>query len=222
MSKFRACCFRALRLLCSPRSTLKHATLGYIADNLGPYLEQQMGRSNLNKLHAVVHPTAVFYRTAIVRNLRGERSSIRVGPKCHIRGVLQTFWDGGEIEIGDTCYVGVNSSIWSQCGVRIGKRVLISHDVDILDTDGHPIDRKLRVEDVESLLVGGTYKVPTATKSAPITIGNDVWICSRSTILKGVTIGDGAIIAAGAVVTRDVPPSVIVGGSPARVLKSLA
>ena len=56
-------------------------------------------------------------------------------------------------------------------------------------------------------------------KTAPIKIGNHVWIGARATILKGVKIGDGAVVAAGAVVTRDVPPNTLVGGVPAKIIK---
>ena len=54
----------------------------------------------------------------------------------------------------------------------------------------------------------------------PVTIGNHVWICSNSIVLKGVTIGDGAIIAAGAVVTKDVPSKCMVGGNPAKIIRT--
>lgn len=53
----------------------------------------------------------------------------------------------------------------------------------------------------------------------PISIGDHVWIGARSTILKGVSIGDGAVVAAGSLVTRDVPPGALVGGSPARMVR---
>lgn len=56
---------------------------------------------------------------------------------------------------------------------------------------------------------------------APIHIGKDVWIGSNATVLPGVTIGDGAVIAAGAIVTKDVPPFAVVGGSPAKVIKMI-
>ena len=58
-------------------------------------------------------------------------------------------------------------------------------------------------------------------RERPIIIGNDVWIGSRVIILGGVRIGDGAIIGAGSVVTHDVPPYVVVGGNPARIIKSM-
>lgn len=56
-------------------------------------------------------------------------------------------------------------------------------------------------------------------KTAPIQIGNHVWIGARAIILKGVTIGDGVVVAAGAVVTKDVPPNTLVGGVPAKIIK---
>ncbi|MGZ4106010.1 MAG: DapH/DapD/GlmU-related protein, partial [Tumebacillaceae bacterium] len=73
-------------------------------------------------------------------------------------------------------------------------------DVQLMDTDFHRISAN-------------------AVNTKKITIGNNVWIGCRVMILKGVTIGDGAVIAAGSVITKDVPPYTVVGGNPARVLK---
>lgn len=85
--------------------------------------------------------------------------------------------------------------------LKFGKNVAIARDVIIRDTDGHEIlDEKHRMVQ-------------------EIKIGNNVWIGARAMIMKGVTIGDGAIIAAGAIVTKDVPPKTIVAGVPAKVIK---
>lgn len=96
-----------------------------------------------------------------------------------------------------------NSNIKIRCHekIEIGENVAISHDVTIMDSDAH-----------EGLWEG--YE-----KTKPIKIGNHVWIGTRVTILKGVTIGDNAIIAAGSVVTKDVPNNTVVAGVPAKVIK---
>lgn len=85
--------------------------------------------------------------------------------------------------------------------ISIGDNVAIARDVIIRDTDAHSI-------------IDGKHK-----KNKPVKIGNHVWIGTRAIIMKGVTIGDGAIIAAGAVVTRNVPANSIVAGVPARVIR---
>ena len=111
--------------------------------------------------------------------------------------------EGGRLTLGRSSYM--NSSL-IQCAtsISIGDNCAIAVDVLIQDTDFHAILDK-----------DGKEKV----YSKPITIGNHVWICTKAIILKGVTIGDGAIIAAGAVVTKDVPAYSLVGGNPARVIK---
>ncbi len=86
--------------------------------------------------------------------------------------------------------------------IEIGEDVAIARDVIIRDTDAH------KIED-------GKHE-----KSKEVIIGNHVWIGTRAIIMKGVHIGDGAIIAAGAIVTKDVPPNSIVAGVPAKVIKN--
>ena len=63
------------------------------------------------------------------------------------------------------------------------------------------------------------HKLSNSVRTSPIVIGNHVWIGRRAMIMKGVTIGDGAVVAAGAIVTKDVPPNCVVAGVPARVVK---
>ena len=108
---------------------------------------------------------------------------------------------GAKLNLGSGFF---NSNIKIRCHERIeiGENVAISHDVTIMDSDAH-----------EGLWEG--YE-----KTKPIKIGNHVWIGTRVTILKGVTIGDNAIIAAGSVVTKDVPNNTIVAGVPAKVIKT--
>lgn len=113
---------------------------------------------------------------------------------------------GDEIKLGNGSGIGANCSIPN--GVTIGENCMLGIDI-LMFTNEH------RHDDL-SIPMGRQGR--TATE--PILIGNDVWIGSRSLIMKGVHIGDGAIIAAGSVVTKDVPPYEIWGGNPAKFLKS--
>jgi acetyltransferase-like isoleucine patch superfamily enzyme len=98
-------------------------------------------------------------------------------------------------------YINNNSEINCYNFIKIGKNCTISESVIIRDCDNH--------------LIEGNKNT-----SAPITIGDNVWIGLRAIILKGVTIGDGSVVAAGAIVNKNVPPYSLVGGVPAKVLRS--
>ena len=117
-----------------------------------------------------------------------------------------------ELVIGDHTFIGHVVSFSVSESIRIGNHCLLASGVQLSDYDGHPVDAdRRRAGD------------PTPAENIrPIVIGNDVWIGSNAIILKGVAIGDRAIIGAGAVVTRDVPPDVVVAGNPARVVKQLS
>lgn len=125
------------------------------------------------------------------------------------RTVLCTDRPNAQLLIGDQ--VGMSGVIiCASERISIGDRVLLGADCAIYDTDFHPLDAQAR-------LVNDLSKVGVK----PVVVGSDVWIGARAIVLKGVTIGDGAIIAAGAVVTRDVPPGAIVAGVPAKVVRQL-
>jgi acetyltransferase-like isoleucine patch superfamily enzyme len=122
--------------------------------------------------------------------------------------IVLTALENGKITIGDD--VGISgSSLYALKSITIGHRVLIGSGVLILDNDAHPPAQKNRRWSSEN--------VP----AAPIIIGNDVFIGARAIILKGVTIGEGAIIGAGSVVTKNVPAYAIVAGNPAQVVGSV-
>lgn len=125
----------------------------------------------------------------------------------------------GKIKIGNYCYIGEGSRLWSESCIIIGDRVLIGHNVDIHDSNDHPIDYKERHKHYCDILsVGFIDKYNLC--SQPVTIEDDVWIGFGAAIMKGVTIGKGAIIAAHAVVTKDVPPYTVVAGNPAVFVKN--
>lgn len=131
----------------------------------------------------------------------GKNSEIDVSGNFSIgSGTDVRIFDNAKLELGSGYF---NGSIQIVCAknIKIGNDVAIARDVIIRDTDAHDIINNNR------------------EKIIPVTIGNHVWIGTRAIIMKGVTIGDGAIIAAGAVVTKDVPKNAIVAGVPARVIK---
>jgi acetyltransferase-like isoleucine patch superfamily enzyme len=102
-------------------------------------------------------------------------------------------------EIGAGTYMNQNITFWCQERITIGRRCIISWNVDIMDSNFHTL-------------------VGTKT-TAPVTIGDHVWIGAGARIMPGVTVGKNAVVAAGSVVTKDVAPATLVGGNPARVLR---
>jgi acetyltransferase-like isoleucine patch superfamily enzyme len=173
--------------------------------------------SHHTRFCASLAPTASLYPETEIINIPQDPGAVIIGANTHVFGQLLIFWNGGRIQIGEWSFIGKDSRIWSQTSVVIGNHVLISHLVDIHDTNGHPIAWNERRLDSQMILSGG-YRLPTETKSASIVIEDDVWIGFKASILKGVHIGRGAIVAAGAVVTKDVEPWSIVAGNPASVI----
>lgn len=111
---------------------------------------------------------------------------------------------GKNITIGKRVFINSGCRFQDQGGITIGDDVLIGHNV-VLATLNHGLDPEKR-----------KYLYP-----APIVIGNNVWIGANVTVLPGVIIGKNAVIAAGAVVNKDVPENTIVGGVPARIIRSI-
>ena len=161
---------------------------------------------------AILAETVTLSPEAIIENINGERSRISIGDHSCLRGRLLVYGHGGSIAIGQWCYVGVRSEIWSMSSISIGNRVLIAHDVNIHDGTAHSLDAGQRHNHFCHILQQGhprTVEALPGVSSAPIVIEDDVWISFGVTILKGVRIGAGSVIAAGAYVTRDVPPGVL-------------
>lgn len=107
------------------------------------------------------------------------------------------------LKIGDNTYIQPNANIVANSGIEIGQNCAISWNCQIIDDDMHTLNSKINCKN----------------NSAPITIGNNIWIGMNSSILKGVIIGDGAVIAAGSIVTKNVPAGCLVGGVPAKIIK---
>ena len=164
-----------------------------------------------------IDPSVHFSLSADLQNLSKNKDAITIGKQSNIEGLLLVYTYGGKILIGDFCSLSPNSRIISTDNIIIGNRVLIAHNVNIIDNNSHPVDAALRHQDfVESFTIG---MQPHDLNAAPIIIEDDVWIGHNTTILKGVTIGKGAIIGSNSVVTNNVEPFSINVGNPLRLIK---
>ena len=144
---------------------------------------------------------------------------IVIGKRCEIKGQLFSF-EGGKILIGNNVFMNYNSFIGSMEAVTIGNDVIIATNVRIFDNNTHPTSPTQREMMSHNDFYGELWTWKYA-EHKPVVIGDNVWIGEFSAILKGVTIGKGSIVASHSVVTKDVPPYVIVAGNPARVVKRL-
>jgi maltose O-acetyltransferase len=134
-------------------------------------------------------------------------SRICLGESVHIDAEtvpVELVSTDGPLTIGDRTYINYGTSISAMTGVSIGRDCLIGNYVIVMDSDFH---------DVHDHALPG--------KAAPIIIEDEVWLAARSIVLKGVRIGKGAVVAAGAVVTKDVPARTLVAGVPAKVIRTL-
>lgn len=128
-------------------------------------------------------------------------ATARIGSAYICYGADIAVMPAARLVIGD--HVWVNNRLRMRCAqsIEIGSNTTIGPDVSIADTDGHDISPSPR------------------PSQASIVIGKRVWICARALLLKGISVGDGAVIAAGAIVTHDVPPATLVAGNPAKVIR---
>ncbi|RQU65639.1 sugar O-acetyltransferase [Burkholderia cenocepacia] len=113
---------------------------------------------------------------------------------------------GTGMKVGRNVFVNENCTFYDLGGLEIGDDVMIGPNVSLI-TSGHPVEPSRRRDCVVA---------------KPIVIGRNVWIGAGATIIGGVTIGENAVVAAAAVVTRNVPPNTLVGGNPAKIIRSIA
>ena len=135
--------------------------------------------------------------------------------------------ESGEVSIGNRSFVGA-SQIICKTKVEIQDDVFIAWGCCIYDHDSHAIDYKEREKDIQRQLSdyrsGKNFidsKDWSVVNTKPIKVCSNAWIGMNCIILKGVTIGEGAIVAAGSVVTKDVAPWTVVGGNPATTVKDI-
>ena len=178
-------------------------------------------RNALGRPTCVRKASSRINSAARIINIGGPSSRISIDQNTAISGELLVFSHGGNIRIGEWCYVGAGSRIWSGASIEIGNRVLISNNVTIIDSLTHPlspIDRHYQFRQI--FTTGHPKKI--SLDDMPIRILEDAWIAMGATILRGVTVGKGAIVGASSVVTSDVPDYAVVAGNPARVIRILS
>ncbi len=149
------------------------------------------------------------------------RDQLVIGDRVILGDVLFHIHDRGRVEIG--AYTAISGiRIEAATEVVIGRYCQISYHVDIHDNNGHPLDpEKRRNQMVRVHENGMDLNSVYESETEPVVIGDNVWIGHDATILKGVTIGDNAVIATGSVVTRDVPPGTVAAGNPAKIVKEI-
>ena len=184
--------------------TRRRLSTGELYTDFGPGLEaleeeRVRGKELVERFNAtsVRDPGA---RTAIARELFasfGEHAWLEAPIYCAY---------GSHTSIGEGCWFNTGATLIDDAEIRIGARVLFGPHVTIA-TAGHPLAPALRS-------TAGQF-------SAVVTIEDEVWVGANATILPGVTIGRGSVVAAGAVVTRSVPPMYVVGGVPARIIRAI-
>jgi acetyltransferase-like isoleucine patch superfamily enzyme len=138
-----------------------------------------------------------------------------IGEGSMVEGSLITEREGACIRVGQNTFIG-NSIIAAATQITIGDDVLISWGCNIVDHNSHSIFWRDRLHDVQDWYIGRNVAV------RPVTICNKVWIGLNVIILKGVEIGEGAVVAAGSVVTKSVPAWTVVAGNPARVIREIS
>ncbi|HJB17360.1 MAG TPA: sugar O-acetyltransferase [Candidatus Blautia excrementipullorum] len=113
---------------------------------------------------------------------------------------------GNHIHVGENFFANYDCTIMDACDVIIGKNCLLGPKVSVFSV-GHPVDAQLRNQRLAI--------------AKPVTIGDNVWIGGNAVICPGVKIGNNVVVAAGAVVTKDLPDNVLAGGNPAKIIKRL-
>jgi acetyltransferase-like isoleucine patch superfamily enzyme len=161
----------------------------------------------------------VFTSNSKIYNHSRYIDAITIGDGVTIDGILEVY-ENGSLFIDSYTFFG-NSRIFCANSIRIGKGCWIADHVFLMDSDLHPISSKRRLQDAIDFSKGIFPDVYKDIPNSPTIIGDSVWIGVNSVILKGVKVGEGAVIGAGSVVTKDVPAWTIVAGNPAQVIREI-
>ena len=163
-------------------------------------VNERLNARRLTRLFNNTLEDEIEKRTEILKELFGE-----VGENIYIEPTFKCDY-GYNIKVGDNFYANFDCVMLDVCPITIGNNVFLAPGVHIY-TATHPLNPEERNSGAE---FGKSVK-----------IGDSVWIGGRAVICPGVTIGNNVVVAAGAVVTKDVPDNVVVGGNPAKIIKSI-
>lgn len=170
-------------------------------------IAREARHARLRAFHDVRLGKGSIVQRGAVLYARGNEGSIRIGARARIRHGAMLLPYGGFVHLGDDCSVNPYTILYGHGGLSIGNSVRIAaHTVMIPANHGFD-DMAVPIREQELTKRG-------------ISIGDNVWVGSNVVVLDGCRIGTGSVIAAGAVVSGDVPPGVVVGGVPARVLRA--
>jgi acetyltransferase-like isoleucine patch superfamily enzyme len=156
-----------------------------------------------------------------------EDVALQIGERCLLHNQFIFESAGGRITVGDGVFINGATSVISRSSIEIGNGVTIAWGCMIYDHDSHSLSYLDRIADHDQTLIDFAtgnmvaHKNWSKVATAPIRICDYAWLGFDVVVLKGVTIGEGAIVGARAVVTKDVPPWTIVAGNPARVVKEI-
>ena len=154
----------------------------------------------------------------LVQGQPAHPEALVVGGNGKLFGRMNFLGTHGRIRIGEHCFLGENSVLWCASEIQIGNRCLISHGVNIHDTDSHPLEMGDRARQITEV---GSHCDFRKIQSGNTYLEDDVWIGFNAIILKGVRIGRGSIVGAGAVVTRTMPAFSLIAGNPAKVIRAV-
>lgn len=180
---------------------LEHVAQRKPLDMYTPGVFQFLNEMNDEARRITAELNNAYHSMDEIRELFSQLSGKPVNPTLRIFPPLYTDF-GKNIQVGKNVFINGGCHFQDQGGITLGDDCLIGHNV-VFATLNHFIEPSERA----------------SLQPAPIVLGKKVWVGSSSTILQGVTIGDNAIIAAGSVVTKDVPANAIVGGVPARLIR---
>ncbi|WP_127534035.1 maltose O-acetyltransferase [Paenibacillus kobensis] len=164
-------------------------------------LQDRINARRLTRLYNETLETDHERRKELLQQLFGQ-----TGESIYIEPTFRCDY-GYNIHVGNNFYANFDCVMLDVCEIQIGDNCFLAPGVHIY-TATHPLNAQERIS-------GAEYGIP-------VSIGDNVWIGGRAVINPGVTIGDNVVIGSGAVVTKDVPDNVVVGGNPARVIKTIA